>query len=220
MSPKSTSACSPSETKCEKPMPRAAGPVEHGGDQRARLRDEGQLAGQRVGVREAGVQPDVRRQQAEAVGPEDAQQVRPRGVEHGLLLRGVEPGGEHDRGARAARAELRRSARARVAGGVQITARSGASGRLGDVGVDRHAVELRVLRVDRPERAGEAAVAQVAPDRGADAGRALARRRSRPPSAGRTGESRLRMLMVDAGRDRSRRTHHARATARSVDRRL
>ena len=32
------------------------GPVEHRGDERARLRDEGELAGQRVGMREAGVE--------------------------------------------------------------------------------------------------------------------------------------------------------------------
>ena len=146
----------------------AARPVEHRGDERARLRDEGQAAGFDIRVREARVQLRMRRQQAEVVGAEDTQQVRPRGVEHGLLLRGVEARGEHDRRARAALAK-----RGDEAGHGSRRRRDhrqlGRGRQAGHVGITRLAVELLVLRVHRPARAGEAAVTQVAPDRRADA---------------------------------------------------
>ena len=90
-----------------------ARPVEHRGHQRARLRNEGQLAGRGIGVREAGIQADVRRQQADAVGAQDAQQVRAGGVQHGFLLRRVQPGSQYHRGARSECAQLADQARHR-----------------------------------------------------------------------------------------------------------
>ena len=72
-------------------------PVQHGRDQCARLRDKGQLPRLRIDVGKAGVQALVRRQQADAIGPDDPQQVRLGRVQHGLLLRVVHAGG-HDHG--------------------------------------------------------------------------------------------------------------------------
>jgi hypothetical protein len=60
-------------------------PVEDGCDQRARLRDERQVAGECVGVRKAGIEAEPGRQQADAVRAEDPQQVRARSVEDGPL---------------------------------------------------------------------------------------------------------------------------------------
>lgn len=97
----------------EADLPRAR-PVQHGGGQGARLRHEGQCAGQRGGVREAGVQADARHHQPDAVGPEDAQQVGPRRLQHGLLHRLAVPvggaaqaGRQHDRRPRTAPPQLR-----------------------------------------------------------------------------------------------------------------
>ena len=42
-------------------------PVQHRGDDRARLRDEGEVAGQRVDMREARIQPGIRHQHADHV---------------------------------------------------------------------------------------------------------------------------------------------------------
>ena len=168
-------------------MRRDLGPVEHRGDQRARLRDEGDVAGQRVGVREAGVQA---RGAASAgprqFGPEDAQQVRPRGVERGLLLRGVErrPSSRSPRACQARRVRSTRPARwpaaCRSRPGRAPAGRSAARAKTGAPS------SVRVLRVDGVDRPGEAAGAQVAPDRGADAAGARRRRRTRRPMRGRT----------------------------------
>ena len=88
-------------------------PVEHRGRDGAGLGDEGDLAGLRRHRREARVEAEARREEADAVGPEHAQQVGPRRVEQRLLelaaaLRGVvgEARADHDRGPRAPRAEL------------------------------------------------------------------------------------------------------------------
>ena len=68
-------------------------PVQHGCHERARLRHKSQLAGQRARVGKAGVQTQVRRELADAVRAEDAQQGGPGRVQHGLLLRCIQPGG-------------------------------------------------------------------------------------------------------------------------------
>ena len=114
----------------------------------------------------------MRRQQAEAVGAEHAQQVRPRGVERRLLLRRAQAGGHDDRGARAEAAELGDQAGHRG----RRRAQDGQVGRLrqvGDAAGELHAVERRVLRIDAEDRAGKRAGAQVAPDRRADAARTV-----------------------------------------------
>ena len=83
-------------------------PVEHGGGERPRLRQEGELAGLRRDVGEAGVEADAGNEHAEAVRPEDAQHVRLGGVEHELAQPALagEAGGQHHSGAGAALAEL------------------------------------------------------------------------------------------------------------------
>ena len=147
-------------------------PVEHRGDERTRLRHEGHVAGQCVGVSEARVQPKVRAQQAEAVRAEHAQQARPRGLAHGLLLRRAQAGAHHDRGARAEAGEFvdqadhaaRRRADHRQVGHAR---------QVGNAGEDHLPVERGVVRVDGVDRAFERARAQVAPDRRADAAAAI-----------------------------------------------
>jgi hypothetical protein len=145
-----------------------ARPVEQGRHQRAGLRHECQLPRLRAHVGEAGVQADVRRQQAQAVGPEDAQQVRARRVQHGLFHGRFEAGGQHHGGPRAARAQGRdqRGHRGRR------RADHGELGRLGQrshVGVAGLLAQHVVLRVHGPKGARVAAGAQVAPDGAADA---------------------------------------------------
>ena len=97
------------------------------------MRHEGQTTGLGADVGEAGVELGVRRQQAQAVGPEDAQQVLSRCIEHGLVLRLRQAGGEDDRGARAALAQGLDQARHGGWRGAW-TASSGASGRLSTSG--------------------------------------------------------------------------------------
>ena len=60
-------------------------PVEHRGAERARLGDQGEPAGQRLHVGEAGVQADLRHQDAQGVRAEDSQAMRLRGRQHLLL---------------------------------------------------------------------------------------------------------------------------------------
>jgi hypothetical protein len=149
----------------------AARPVEQGRHQCARLRDEGQRARGGIDMRKAGVETDVRRQQAQAVGAQDAQQVPARGVEHGLLLLGRQPGGHHDGGARAQPAQ--RVDQPGHAG--WWGADHGQFGRLQQVlhtGDHRHAVQFAVIGVHGRQGAAVSALAQVAPDGGADAARA------------------------------------------------
>ena len=85
MSPKSTSLMSPSETRCEKPMPRGSAQSSTEVTIAPRLGDEGQMPRMRTDVREAGVKPYFRRDHADAIGADDAQEMRPRGIQHRLL---------------------------------------------------------------------------------------------------------------------------------------
>ncbi len=62
-------------------------PVEHGRDNGARLRDEGDIALAGLNMAERGVEPVPRRHDAETIGPRDAQQMWPRRFEHLRLKR-------------------------------------------------------------------------------------------------------------------------------------
>ena len=150
------------------------GPVQHGGDQRARLRDKRQLARPRRNVRKARVQPRAGAEQPDAVGPQDAQQRRPRGVQHGLLLLGREAGADHDGGPRAALGQLPHQVDHR-GGGRADDGQLGHLGQVGHAGVTALAGQLAVLRVDGEDAAGKAAAAHVAPQRAADRKRPLRR---------------------------------------------
>ena len=155
------------------------GPVQQRRRQCARLRDEGQRPRQRRGVREAGVEADARHQQADAVRPQDAQHVGPRGVEHGLAqARPTRRGG-----GRQARGDDHRRPRAAAAEFVDDPGHRGCRradhrevGRLRQarhVGMADAAGHGGVLRVDRPHRPAEAAFEQVAHQRGAQAVRSV-----------------------------------------------
>ena len=140
------------------------GPIEHARHQRARLRHESDLAAGRAQVGEAGVEPQFRHQQAHAVGPQDAQQMRLGCLQHGqaqrLLAHGVEAGRHDDGGARAQRAQFADQGR-------------DGGGRRADDGQVRRFRQLRqlaiaflahqlvVLGIDRPDFALVAAAHQV-----------------------------------------------------------
>ena len=122
--------------------------------------------------------PIPRHQQANAVRPQDAQQMRPGRIQHRLLQADAVPvaglrqaGGHHDRRARAARAEFGDQARH----GGRRRADHRQFRRLRQrrhVPVAAHPGHRVVFRIDRPQRAAEAARQQVAQHRGADAVRA------------------------------------------------
>ena len=112
------------------------GPVQHRGGQRARLRDEGQLARQRIAGREAGVQAEARRPAGRCSWARGcaAGAAAPRRAWPGAARR--DSGGPSTT---AARVPLRPSSAissGTLAAGVQITASSGAAGRLA---TSRHA---------------------------------------------------------------------------------
>ena len=147
-------------------------PVQHGGDQRVGLRDQGQLARLGRGGRDAGVQVRVRRQQAHAVGPQDAQQPGARGVQHGLLLLGREAGADDHGGLGAGLGQLpdqivHRGGRGADHGQLRH------AGQIAHAGIAALAGQLLVFGVERPERALEAAGVHVAPQRGAGRKRPL-----------------------------------------------
>src|SRR3546814_11355105 len=57
-------------------------PVQHGGDHRAGLADERDVAGLRLEVGEAGIEVDAGNHDADAVRADHPHQVRPGGIEH------------------------------------------------------------------------------------------------------------------------------------------
>ena len=144
------------------------GPVEHGGQQRAGLCDEGQVAGQRGGVRKAGVEPELGRHEPDAVGAEDAQQVRPRSVEHGLDSGLVQAGGKYHGGACASGGDLGNQpghrGRWRADHG-----QAGGRGQVCGAGKARQAIDLFMVGVDGVHGATKGAAAQVAQHRGSHA---------------------------------------------------
>ena len=86
----------------------AVGPVQHSGCQCPRLRHKCQRPNQSVTGRKAGIQANTWNQRANAVGPQDAQQKRSCGIQHGLLqglpvlgVKLLQTGCDHDGGARA-----------------------------------------------------------------------------------------------------------------------
>jgi hypothetical protein len=143
-------------------------PVEDRGHQRSGLRDKGHVAGQGVDVGEAGIQADPRRQQAQAVGAEHAEQVRPCRIQCGLLLHRAQASGHDDGGTRAEPAQ--------IADQVRDGCRRRADHRqvrhlreVGDAPGQVDAVQGRVLGIDAEDGAGEGPGTQVAPHGGADA---------------------------------------------------
>ena len=117
----------------------------------------------------------------------------------GLLLRGVQPSGHHDGGARAPAPEFVDQRRARWPAACTCTARSGAAASRRPV-VTGLAVERGVLGIDGVHRPGEAAGTQVAPHGRADAACAF----DAPATAiarGSRRRSRLRTLIGRAWRD-------------------
>ena len=150
------------------------GPVQHRGHQGARLRHKGQLTRPGVDVRKACVQPGVRREQADAVGAQHPQQMRARGRQHGLLVLGRQAGAQHHGGAGATRRQLGHQARNGM--GWRADHRQfGNPRQIGHAGVAGPAIERGVFRIDRDQRTPEPASRQVAPHRGAHAGRPIGR---------------------------------------------
>ena len=137
-----------------------AGPVEHGGHQGTRLRHEREFARQRIGMREARVQPDMRCQQPDAVRAQDAQQVRPCRVQHGCLLLGAQAGSQDHGGARAERTQFRNQACDRGRGRADH-GQSGNQRQICRVCEDRFTGELAVLGIHRVQGPIELSVSEV-----------------------------------------------------------
>ena len=139
-------------------------PVEHRGAERARLRDEGDVAGLRACRREAGVEVEARDDDAEAVRARGSASRRsapaPRRIRCSSARPSVaglpEAGRDDDHAADARLAARRAPAPAPASAGEQITARSGVRGSRADVGVALDAEHRLVARVDRVDHAAEA----------------------------------------------------------------
>jgi hypothetical protein len=170
----------------------AAGPVEHGGDQRARLRHEGQFAVQRAGMGKACVQSDGRHLKPDAVGPQHTQQMRARRLKHRASLVAAQPRREDDGRTGSRRSQLGHQARHRR----RRRADDGQLWHLGQLGHGAShgaAIELRQPAVQRHQRAPEPGATQVAPDRGADPPRPVGR-----PNHGHRGRREQGVEVADA----------------------
>ena len=138
-------------------------PVEHRRSERAGLRQERQpaLAGREV--REAGVEPDRRHEEAKRIGSDDPEVMRAGGVEHRLpqavLLRHA--GGQDDDGTSPARAKFSDEAGDCLGGGGDDRkVRRRRQGR--DRREAGQSIDVLVVRIDRPDLAMEAPVADIA----------------------------------------------------------
>ena len=136
-------------------------------------------------VREAGVQAQVGRQHADAVGSRMRRVCRRAASSMACFWALSSPAVTTMRGACAASAPSSAMSGATVAAGVQITASSGASGSAFSVGTRRSAAQLGVFGVDGVQVPGELG-AQVVPHRAPTlAGRS--KRQTPPPSRVRKG---------------------------------
>ena len=104
-----------------------ARPIDDARDQGSRLREQGDVAGQRR-KREAGIQADAREHETNAVRPLNAKGVWAGRIEHRLFQLAADTSGDDDCGARSFFSEFARSGPGTVGGGVTRTARSGARG--------------------------------------------------------------------------------------------
>jgi len=142
-------------------------PIEHRGHHGPRLGDEGQLARSRMKLGEARVEPHAGNQDPQAVGSENAQHVRPRGVQEGLpqalalLVRTLPKAGrDNHRRPGPARGELLDDARyGRRGCGDDRQVRRDRQARY--IRVGEHTLDGTVLGVDRHHRTVEARVEQV-----------------------------------------------------------
>ena len=165
-----------------------ARPIQNGRGHGARLRDERKVALGRGQMREGRVEPGAGNQQAQAIGPDDAHQMRPCRVEHRVFQRlaflarqFAEARRDHDGGFAAARAQIADGAgHGRRRGADHGEIRDLRQGR--DVRVGEDALDRAVFGIDRQNGAGEAPIEQIArqdvPDRpglgrGADQGDGL-----------------------------------------------
>lgn len=167
-SPTSTSARSPSATRCEKPMPRVRAQssmaVSSAPDCDTNASSPGRAS---VGATLA-LSPSRGVIRPKPAGAQQPQPVRPRGGQRVAPLGRVEPGGQHGGGARAEPAQLGHQ---RGDGG-RRRAQHREVGRLGQVAearMHRLAVERVMPSMDRMQPAPVAALAQVAPHGGPDA---------------------------------------------------
>ncbi len=151
-------------------------PIQHAGQDRPRLGDEGELAGQGIGLREAGIEAAARHHDAQAIGADDAHQGRPRGRQHrllqplALLAQLGEAGRDHDRRPGAAGRQRRDDAghgRGRRRDHREVRHQRQSL----DRGIGQDALDRSLMRVDRHDRAGKAGVEQIARDHRADRAR-------------------------------------------------
>ena len=141
-------------------------PVEYGGHDSTRLRNEGDIALQRLDVTERGVESVAGRHQSQAIGPGDAQQMRSRRIEHLLLKRPpllakLAEASRDDHGRpRAARAELGNQS----GHGLWRCRYDGQIGRLrqpGDVAMKLDIADTAAPRIDGPYRSLKARTGKI-----------------------------------------------------------
>ncbi len=167
-SPTSMSACWPSDTTCEKPMPRAraqssiALTSEPDCDTKASSPAVASLWAM------LAFSPMCGDSMPTQAGPSTRSRCGLRRVEHGLALGRVQPGAEHDGRARAAAAEFGHDARHGGRGRAHHC-QVGRRGQLVEAHVHTLPIQPPVLGVDCIHRPLERAGAQVAPGRGAHA---------------------------------------------------
>ena len=145
------------------------------------MRHKRDLARHGAHVGKARVESKAGHEKADAVGTEDAQQVRPGGCKHRFPQRPAlrvpghsKPGRDHDSGFDAARTELTDQSR-------HCRWRRTNDGKLGDRGqachgrVDLDAAEVRMFRIDQHDCAGEFSIDEIAQHGCADAARLVRR---------------------------------------------
>ena len=185
MSPKSTSAMSPSETRCEKPMPR---PAAQSTIEVTTAPDWATKATRPFGAamcRKLALSPTPGTAMPRQFGPQMRIKCGLRAVEHGLAARVArfvgplaETGRDDHRGARAALGQVRYQPRHGV-GRRRDDREVGGRGEPCHVGCAGAPLDLDLVRVDEADRAGEPARDQVPRHHGADRAWPLARANQR-----------------------------------------
>ena len=184
-SPKSTSACSPSDTKCEKPMPRPLAQSSIAVTSAPDCDTNASPSACTPVCAKLAFEPACGDSRPRQLGPRMRSRCLRAASSMACFCAASRPAVSDDRGARAACAE-----RLDQPGhGGRRRADHGQLGRFGqarDVGIDRLVVEPAVLGVDSPARRRRSRRRAGCARRWRRRWRAAGWRRSRPPSAGRT----------------------------------
>lgn len=137
-----------------------ARPIDDGGDERARLRQEGEVALERHAMAEAGVEPDLGQDEAEAIRALDAQAGGLRRLQHPGAQLPAHPGGDHNRRTRPLGGELCDQPGNRGRRG-RDHAEVGHTGKSGNRRITGRTVDGGVVRIDEPYGPGKSARGEI-----------------------------------------------------------